>query len=243
LRKLNEEMAWLDLWFFKAAKGENDAFKKDSLLGQGIRKKVIARVGLFYGIQAGAAKTLVPEVVKKGDLEVGRFEVTRAQYAAFAPKYSVTPGTENYPATGVSFAEAKAYIFWLSKLTGQTWRMPNEDEQAKLCEGLTGENTLDYWAGYELNPDDALRLEAKVQELGGPEALLREVGSFPGAGKDKEELIFDLMGNAAEWVVTKDGGGKAIGASADRPFDQKARTTAAAAACTGFRVVRAGDRP
>jgi dipeptidyl aminopeptidase/acylaminoacyl peptidase len=243
LRKLEEEMAWLDRWFFKAAKAENDAFKKDSPLGQAIRRKGIARVGLFYGIQAGAAKALVPEVVKKGDLEVGRFEVTRVQYAAFDPKYNVASGTENYPATVISFAEAKAYISWLSELTGQAWRLPNEDELVKLQEGRSRENTLDYWAGYTLNPDDARRLEAKVQELGGPAALLREAGSFPGVGKDEEELIFDLMGNAAEWVTTKDGAGKAIGASADQPVDPKARGTAAAAECTGFRVIRAGDRP
>lgn len=167
LRKLEEEMAWFDRWFFKTEKAENEAFKKDSPLGQAIRRKGIAKAGLLYGIQSGAGKTLVPEVVKRGDLEIGRFEVTRAQYAAFDPKFKMAPGTENYPATGISFDEAQAYAAWLSKLTGQVWRVPNEDEAAKLSEGLAGENTLDSWAGYALNPDDARRLEAKVKELGG----------------------------------------------------------------------------
>lgn len=238
LRKLEEEMAWFDRWFFKAEKAENEAFKKDSPFGQAIRRKGVAKAGLLYGIQSGAGKTLVPEVVKRGDLEVGRFEVTRAQYAAFDPKYKTAPGTENYPATGTSFDQAKAYTAWLSKITGQAWRVPNADEAAKLYEGLTGENTLDYWAGYALNPDDARRLEAKIKELGGAAALLKEAGSFAGVGKDDEELVFDLGGNAAEWVTAKDGSGKTAGGSADRPADPKARARAASAACTGFRVVR-----
>ena len=238
LRKLEEEMAWLDRWFFKTEKAENEAFKKDSPFGQAIRRKGIAKVGLLYGVQGGAGKPLVPEVVKRGNVEIGRFEVTRAQYAAFDPKSKTAPGTENYPATGISFDQAKAYTAWLSKITGQAWRIPNEDEVAKLYEGLTGENTLDHWAGYALNPDDARRLEAKVKELGGAAALLKEAGSFAGVGKDDEELVFDLGGNAAEWVTAKDGSGKTAGGSADRPVDPKAWARAASAACTGFRVVR-----
>ncbi len=238
LRKLEEEMAWFDRWFFKTEKAENEAFRKDSPLNQSVRKKAIARIGTRYGVPFGAAKTLVPEAVKRGDLEVGRFEVTRAQFAAFDPKYKVAPGTENHPATGVSFDQARAYAAWLSKLTGATWRVPGEDEVVKLTEGLSGENTLDYWAGYALNPDDARRLEAKIKELGGPAALLKEAGSFAGAGKDDEELVFDLGGNAAEWVVGKDGLGKALGGSAERPADPKAREGKPAAECTGFRVVR-----
>ncbi len=100
---------------------------------------------------------MIPEVVKRGEFEVGRFEVTRAQFAAFDPAYAFAPGTENYPANNVSFEKAKAYAEWLSKTTGENWRLPNEDEAAKLYEGLSGENTLDYWAGYALNPDDARR--------------------------------------------------------------------------------------
>src|SRR4030042_1353799 len=238
LRKLEEEMAWFDRWFFKTEKAENEAFKKDSPLGQAIRKKGVAKAGLLYGVEAGAAKTLVPEVVKRADLEVGRFEVTRAQYAASDPKYKAARGTENYPVTGISFDQAKAYAAWLSKITGQAWRLPGEDEAAKLREGLSGENTLDYWAGYAPNPDDARRLEAKIRELGGPAALLKEAGSCAGAGKEDEEIVFDLGGNAAEWVSAKDGGGKAVGGSADRPADPKARTGIAAAECTGVRAVR-----
>lgn len=236
-RKLDEDMAWFDRWFFKTEKAANEALKPDSPLGQAVRRTAIARVGGRYGVEAGPARTLVPEAVKRGDLDVARFEVTRAQYAAFDPKRPPAPGQENFPATGVTFDEARAYAVWLSKLTGAAWRLPTEEEAAKLAEGAGGQNTLDYWAGYAPNPDDALRLAAKIKEVGGPAALLKEAGSFAGAGKDGEELVFDLGGNAAEWAIAKDGTGRAAGGSADQPADPKSRP-APSPECTGFRVVR-----
>ncbi|MEN6560274.1 MAG: prolyl oligopeptidase family serine peptidase [Acidobacteriota bacterium] len=237
LRKLDEDMAWFDRWFFKTEKAANEALKPDSPLGQAVRRLSIARAGGRFGVEAGPAGALVPEAVKRAGLEVGRFEVTRAQYAAFDPKRQPAPGQENFPATGVTFDEARAYAAWLSKLTGAAWRLPTTEEAARLSEGVSGENTLDHWAGYAANPDDALRLAAKIREIGGPAALLKEAGSFPGAGKEGEELVFDLGGNAAEWAIAKDGTGQAVGGSADRPADPKARP-AASPECTGFRVVR-----
>lgn len=169
---------------------------------------------------------------------IGRFEVTRAQYAAFDKNYKVEPGAENFPASGITLENAKAYAAWLAKLTGQTYRLPNEDEVAALYKSTADENTLDYWAGYALNPDDAARLEAKLKELGGGASLLKEVGSFAGNGGEDEELVFDLGGNAAEWALTKKGTGTALGGSADRPADSKLKGTAPALAYTGFRIVR-----
>jgi formylglycine-generating enzyme required for sulfatase activity len=150
----------------------------------------------------------------------------------------VAAGTENYPATSISFEKAKDFAAWLSAQTGQTWRLPTEDEFTTVAAGASGGNTLDYWAGYALNPDDAERLEAKVVELAGNAPLLKAVGSFPGSGKEDEEPVFDLSGNAAEWVIAKDGSGKKMGGSADRPADAKALPGQAAPEYTGFRVVR-----
>ena len=245
-RKLEEEMAWFDRHLFKMEQAANEALDKESPLGQALRRRSIGRVGLKYGVAWTPAKpsgeksaeVLVPEVVKRGRLEIGRFEVTRAQYAAFDPAYPLKPGQENYPANRISFDQAKAYVEWLSKLTGGEWRLPEEDEVRPLYEGRSGENILDYWAGYTLNPDDARRLEPKVAELGEDAPLLKEVGSFPGAGKEDEELVFDLGGNVAEWARVKDGSGKLLGGSADRPADAKVQRLVAGPAYQGFRVVR-----
>ncbi len=245
-RKLEEELAWFDRYFFQTEKPANEALLKDSPLAQALRRRTISRDGLNYGVSWVAAETsgekarkiLIPEVVKRGRMEIGRFEVTRAQFAVFDPDYPVEPGKENFPANGISFDRAKAYVEWLSKTTGQVWRLPEEDEIKPLYEGRSGENTLDYWAGYAVNPDDARRLEEAVGQLGAEAPLLKEVGNFAGVGKDDEELVFDLGGNVAEWVMTKDGKGKLMGGSADRPADPKMRRPEPDPAYSGFRVVR-----
>lgn len=237
-RKVTEEMAWFDRWFFKTETAAREALKKDSPLGRALRGKSIARSGALYGVKTGDGGILVPEVVRRGAIELGRFEVTRAQFAPFDSGRAPVPGMENHPVTGISFDQAKAYAAWLAEKTGEPWRLPREEEASAWVSESDGENTLDYWAGYALNPDDARRLEAEVEALGGPEALLKEAGSFPGAGADGEELVFDLGGNAAEWVAAMDGSGKAIGGSADRPADPKNRPGPASPGCTGFRVVR-----
>ena len=82
-------------------------------------------------------------------------------------------------------------------------------------------------------------MQKKLAELSGTTPLLKPVGSFPGQGKDNEELIFDLGGNVAEWVVAPDGEGKALGGSADQPIDPRA-SHEPGAAYIGLRVVR-GD--
>jgi len=201
--------------------------------------------GLYGEIARGA---LIPETVKRGNLEIGRFEVTRAQFAAFEKTYRYESGTGNYPANGITLDQAKAYCRWLSRAMGETYRLPYEDEVAALfkeSKKSANENTLDYWAGYKLNPDDARRLEEEIKKLPGDAPLLKPVGSFAPEGGKGEQLMFDLGGNVAEWALKRDGDGVTMGASADRAADLEARYTAADPAYTGFRVVKgpAGAAP
>ncbi len=234
-RKVEEELAWFDKYLFKPGAEKNEALRDDSPLAEQLKREHIRRVGLRYGLEVKS--TLIPETVPYLGMEIGRFEVTRAQFAAFDPQYQVAPATENYPASGVTFDQAQAYCAWLSKLTGETYRLGSEAEMQPVYKTAKGtENTLDYWAGYKPNPDDATRLQAKVRELAGDAPLLKEVGSFRSASEG--ELVFDLGGNVAEWSVGKDGQGKALGGSADRPADPKTRNPQPAPAYIGFRVVK-----
>src|SRR5260370_28280836 len=203
MRKVEEEVAWFDKYFFKTAETENEAVKEGSPLAGALRTKSLARSGSSYGtaVPVKGKVVVIPEVVKHGDLEIGRFEVTRAQFAEFDKNYKFDAGTENYPANGITLDQAKAYAAWLSKTTNQTWRIPNKSEVASLYEKKDGENTLDYWAGYSLNPEDSALLAKKSSELPGTAALLKPVGSFAGQGSADEELIFDLGGNVAEWTL------------------------------------------
>jgi hypothetical protein len=267
MRKVEEEAAWFDKYFFKTEKTTNEAVKSDSILADALRRKNIQTYGDSYGTRvepgAGVAQWLLkPEVVRRGDLEIGRFETTWAQYQNFGistgqkasvrnqalPKSGggmprrVPPNVSNLPVHGVTLEQAKAYAAWLSQQTGETWRLPYEDEVKDLYENRDGENTLDYWAGYTPNPEDTARLREKAKEVKGAAPLLKEVGSFHGQGRENVEPIYDLGGNVAEWVLTRDAKGKVIGGSADCPADPKSNCTPAPE-YIGFRVVRGAAKP
>jgi dipeptidyl aminopeptidase/acylaminoacyl peptidase len=246
LRKLNEETAWFDKYLFRINPTENEALKKGSPLDVALERRSVQKVGALYGVafrppsipENPAPDVLLPETVKRGDIEIGRFEITRAQFAAFDKDYKFDAGTENYPANGITFEQAEAYCKWLSELTAEPYRLPKENEASALYKDRPGENTLDYWAGYSLNPEDAQKLEEDIKKLSGDAPLLREVGSFAPEGEPGEEPVFDLGGNVAEWVIAANGSGKTVGGSADRPADSKAQYQVTDPAYTGFRVVR-----
>ncbi len=266
MRKVEEEVAWFDKYFFQTPPAANEAVKKGSPLEDVLHRKNIKRGGLanhLYGTSGwrndfeapcGVEFAPTPEVVARGSVQIGRFEVTRAQFHSYLhsacldkdDKLFPTPGTENFPASGVTLDQAKQYVEWLSRVTADgketRYRIPYEDEVKELYEHRDGENTLDYWAGYAPNPEDAARLREKAKELGRTAPLLKEVGSFRGLGKDDEEPIYDLGGNVAEWVLTRDGKGKVIGGSADCPADAKSNCTPAPE-YVGFRVVRGEAKP
>jgi dipeptidyl aminopeptidase/acylaminoacyl peptidase len=239
-RKLTEELVWFDKYLFKTLTEENEAFKPDSPLAVALKMKKAKADGQRYGLMIKSL--LVPETVKHATLEVGRFEVTGAQFAQFDKTYAVEAGKENYPASQITFEQARSYCEWLSKATGEIYRLATEAEAEGIYTAAGGaENTLDYWAGYTLNPEDALRLKQKVAEIAGRAPLLKEVGSFKAAGGDA--LLFDLGGNVAEWAVAKDGRGVAMGGSADTAADTKQRNRKAAPEYTGFRVVKGAATP
>jgi dipeptidyl aminopeptidase/acylaminoacyl peptidase len=210
-RKLEEETRWLDRFLFASHRPDNPAIREGSALAALLARAKAARVDGELGVELGG--TLAPETVPHGGLEVGRFEVTEAQLAAFDPDWKVIPGRHSWPAAGVSFAHGQAYVAWLAESTGRPYRLPTVSEAEKLA--ASGGNTLDRWAGYTPNPDDAERLRAAIADLG-QAPLLQPVGQHAGVGG---EPLFDLDGNVAEWAVGEDGEGVPIGPSADRSSD------------------------
>ena len=233
-RKVTEELRWFDRYLWGRPDTTNLAMAADAPLKQLLALETAARVEGRVGIRLGGV--LAPETVTRGGLEVGRFEVTRAQWSAFDPDFRYDPGTADYPVSGITFARAQAYAAWLSELTGATYRLPTKDELTSLAKG--GGITRDYWAGYSPNPEDAARLAELAARLPGEAALLRPVGSFGGDATSATPQVFDLNGNVAEWTVGPDGTGVLVGGSADRPKDTS--VTDAAPAYRGVRVVKGG---
>ena len=222
-RKMTEELAWFDRYFFKKSKPQNESLKKNSPLDIALKKLAFARVNGAFGRLV--KKKLIPETVRvevKGQrVEIGRFEVTRAQWAAFKPSYHFSPETANLPVSGLSFEEAQKYVQWLSQLTGEKYRLPRVAELESLSKKAKTGNTLDYWAGYTLNYDDAQQLQQFLKKKG-QLTLLLPVDYFAPSGP---ELIFGLGGNVAEWAVNEQGQGQIVGRCAWTPEDQKTKYT------------------
>ncbi len=234
-RKIEEELAWFDKYLFKTGEETNEALKPDSPLAIALKLKTVKRVGNLYGQKLNGK--LVPETVDYKNINIGRFEVTRAQFAEFDANYKFAAGTENYPANDISFEQARRYCEWLSRLTNSNYRLPDENEAGTIYENPgANENTLDFWAGYAVNPDDAARLKTVVGKLGNSATLLMEVGSFKGVGAG--ELVFDLGGNVAEWIYSRSNKSEVFGGSADMPADSKIRNRQPEAEYIGFRVIK-----
>lgn len=260
-RKIEEDLTWLDRHLFGTEVKRPEAVRPGTLLA-GLLQRAAAGRGPAGALGTDTAGLLVPETASFAGLEVGRFEVTRAQYAAFDPGFfpagAPAPGEEDLPVTGVPFERAREYAAWLAERTGRPFRLPTGQEAERLvkaarkaarkatADGPRG-NTLDRWAGYTPNPDDEAEIHRALGALQsgdgstGPAPLLLPVGSLTGAGDDP---VFDLDGNAAEWAVGDDGAGSPVGPSADRSTDPRGRPGAGgepASEYVGFRVV-VGDR-
>jgi dipeptidyl aminopeptidase/acylaminoacyl peptidase len=107
IRKVEEELAWFDKYFFKSQSPANEAVKKGSPLEDSLRRKnvataCVAGLGCLYGSPGhrGQVVYAIPETVKRAELSIGRFELTRAQYAEFDKSYRFDPATANFPAGG-----------------------------------------------------------------------------------------------------------------------------------------------
>jgi dipeptidyl aminopeptidase/acylaminoacyl peptidase len=246
-RKIEENLAWLDRYLFEPESGTEpsearkaEAIRPGSRLEALVERSRAARAtdGRF-GVKSGAGP-LVPETVSFAGLEVGRFEVTRSQWQAFDETLQVARGEENLPVTGVGFERAREYAAWLAEQTGRAFRLPTTEEAETLAKAAgEGGNTLDRWAGYTPNPDDAAAIREALEERVPERApLLLPVGSAAGKkDTDGAEPVFDLDGNAAEWAVREDGAGKPVGPSADRSTDPRGDGGEPAAEYTGLRVI------
>jgi len=176
----------------------------------------------------GGEQTRPQRRVRVERFALGRYEVTRAQYAAFvaatgrdangcfvgdrgmdysdraswrSPGY---PQTNDHSAVCVSWDDARAYVRWLSRETGVSYRLPSEAEWEYAARGRT--STLSYWGNdwseqcTHANGADA----AATQRFGTPlaepcndgRAFTAPVGAFTANAFG----LYDVLGNVTEWV-------------------------------------------
>lgn len=236
LRKMKEEIKWIDQYLFEKSDDRNEALKPESPLAtQMTLDQSQTSLGQFGMEKEG---TLVPEVIKVGkdSIAVGRFEVTVAQYHRFTgDTYDALKA--NHPITGLSASDIAEYLNWLSDKTGETYRLPNEQEAKKLHKlgrkNAGGQNNLQYWAGYELTATDAAMLTSTVKNAN----LIKPAGSYKAIKLKNKSLLFDLGGNVAEYYLDN-GTLKTYDYSGYDFVDPFNEETSSAAGNTGFRVIR-----
>lgn len=237
-RKMKEELAWIDTYLFETYEAKNESFKKDSPLGNVIALQDYAMEsdGLYGKVHNDK---LIPQVVSTNadSISIGVFEVTNAQVKSFMNTHSYEIGLENHPAVGMTREQINDYLSALNAHTGSNYRLPNALEAVKLhkAAGKTAgkENTLQYWAGYDLTLTDVPGLLNKVNEA--KANLLLEVGAFKSSKIGKAK-IYDLGGNAAEFYL--DGSElKSYGYSAYDFYDKTNPASKTGTNHCGFRLI------
>jgi formylglycine-generating enzyme required for sulfatase activity len=134
---------------------------------------------------------------------IGRYEVTRGEFAAFAREtgYSPAPGcwhfvgsewlldnerswrdaktdqTDAHPVTCVNWHDAQAYVAWLSRKTGQRYRLASEAEWEYVARAGT---TTTYWFGD--TPEDICRY-----------VNLGDLTTQDRYGWDKTKIKYDVL--------------------------------------------------
>ncbi|MFO1289870.1 MAG: SUMF1/EgtB/PvdO family nonheme iron enzyme [Nitrosomonas sp.] len=128
--------------------------------------------------------------------EIGRYEVTFAQYDAFVKDLKrKLPSNEGWgrgdrPMINVSWHDAQAYIKWLSDKTGKKYRLPSEVEWEYVARAGT---TTAYWWGDTIEYNNAVCDGCGSQWDNQRTAV---VGSF----KPNAFGVYDTAGNVWEWT-------------------------------------------
>jgi formylglycine-generating enzyme len=182
-----------------------------------------------YAFPSGMALPLHPVTITR-QFALGEFLLTRKQYATFIAEtghgepgcFATPPDTpllkfdaarnwrepgftqaDNHPVICVSWDDAIAYVNWLSKKTGQKYRLPTEAEWEYA--GHAGDETARYFGDAPVCEFANVRDHSKrlhyfagqfFNECNGGFSYTSPVGSFPPNGFG----LYDMIGNAWEWV-------------------------------------------
>jgi formylglycine-generating enzyme required for sulfatase activity len=199
----------------------------------------------------------LPAVIAK-PFAIGRFAVTRGEFAAFvaatghktdgacwthtdtewkkqADRNWSSPGfmqNDRHPVVCVNWDDAKAYAAWLSKKTGKTYRLPSEAEREYATRAGT---TTPFWWGSAISPQQAnYNGTADPYKGGGSKGEWRKATVPVDSFKANPWRLYNVHGNVWEW--TEDCRNDK---NAGNPGDGSARTSGD---CSR-RVVRGGSWP
>jgi len=181
---------------------------------------------------AGPIMVVVPAGgTLQAPLAVGKYEISIGSFNEYCRSDSTcTPiqaSNKFYPATGITIGQAKAYINWLNKQSGQTYRLPTSPEWSYLA-AATGT-----W------PEENQNCQANS---GAGSIKRQSAGPINAGGVVNAWGIYHYLGNVREWVLTSDKLEVRGGSYADENIDCRIQLSESHAGqadpYTGFRIVR-----
>ncbi len=177
----------------------------------------------------------------------GRCAVTRGQFAAFVAATGYDAGTgrgswrdpgfaqgDNHPVVRVNWDDAQAYVSWLSRASGATYRLPSEAEWEYACRAGT---VTPFWWGSSITTDQAnYDGSADPYKGGGAKGEYRK-RTVPAKHFEANPWgLYQVHGNVWEWCedVWHD-------SYVGKPADLKTTGGAWSTGGGGFRVLRGGS--
>lgn len=169
--------------------------------------------------RGGPLLVFVPATAGAPAFAIGRVEVTRADYAAFVQATHrpaskcleafnpfsrlrhltwQSPGFAqdgNHPVVCASWNDAVAYTAWLSRTTGETYRLPTSDEWLRAAQGIPKGDPCQLG-----DVDDASRHSAMDNDrwpCNDGAAQTAAVGHYAPSGMG----VYDMYGNVSEWLT------------------------------------------
>jgi formylglycine-generating enzyme required for sulfatase activity len=244
---------------------------RPELAKQRARLANLPKPGQRIADRQGPTLAFVPAAYQGESLDhafaLGTTEVTRADYLAFVEQSKRAmgkcrdgtglfsylkrrdvrqPGYEQqntHPVVCVSLADAEAYAQWLSKRTGQRYRLPTLVEWKHAARGI-GELPSPCSAGNVFDRDSAGTTLSNRYECSDGFRFTAPVGKFDASALG----LHDIVGNVSEWTSTCAAAKKgrecqALGGSfrdgSKRPLlGEEARDADQGAPDLGFRVLR-----
>ena len=192
--------------------GLGPAHSQETRETQGIKLRFIPGGTYLLGSPANEpgryADEALPHRVKLKPFYLGVTEVTNAQYARFLKATGHPPplywqdrnlNAPNQPVVGVTWPDAVAFTKWLTQVSGQSYRLPTEQEwEAAARGGREGEPFP--WG--DASPEAAGKRKANYRTSDLVKhrfPLTATVGSFPPNGFG----LYDMAGNVTEWCLDR----------------------------------------
>jgi formylglycine-generating enzyme required for sulfatase activity len=160
-------------------------------------------------------------VQMRRQIAVGKYEVTRIQYARFVQDSSYVvgngcnawdgkwvydanknwrnpgfPQSDDDPVVCITWDGAKAYADWLSRKSGKQYRLPSEAEWEYAARAGT---TTAFSFGERITPQQA-NFESRVSYAGSPVVTARGRTSPAGSFAPNPFGLYDVHGNVWEWT-------------------------------------------